>query len=517
MQNVAVPALLSGSDYGAFKPLPVEGFDHALAIESVSDFECQICLVSGTVGVQKALTVSDDFVDIARSLDHHPLVKYPLKALAKTGPTITFGDYIGRSWDHLAMSCAFLNSHGVYLCVSRVVFHPGNALDKVFVSFLRGRIFDAGWEHQDGYNLTWPGAEPIIFPTIFEVGAQWKDRGLSYGPEDPRIIIPDAPDAEPIIIFSMLGPVPEWKRAMYTFRPFTSVTTLLTVRGEERPRREKNWSPFFLDQGTEPSKTIYFIWKHAPLTILKCSLQDGMCDIVFKQSVSPDQLDQAVRSIATLRGGTQLVPIPRTKAAASLNSDYQAFVAFPRYHVNPKPYPNCDRPAYRPEIAVLLTNSTHFYLSYISEPIDFGADNVMTSDQLADSCGTGRISIPNSIARWEFDVRGAGADTVNEPNDIMTLTLTINDNEIRVLRLSGIYRLLQTLPGMGQFFGTASGTTTGLLSDVFGASSDAATAFPGAELAAWRIRTCLEDRAEEYTWEHLKLANPEASSGEETA
>lgn len=517
MQHDSAPVLLSGPEHSAFEPLPVEGFDHALAIGSDSSFECRSCLVPGTIGVQKALAVSDDFVDIARSLDHHPLVKYPLKALAKTDPIITFGDYIGKSWDHLAMSCAFLTSHGVYLCVSRVVFHPGNDLDKVFVSFLRGRIFDPGWEHQDGYNLTWPGAEPIVFPTIFEVGTPWKDGGLAYGPEDPRIIIQDAPDAEPVIVFNMLGPVPEWKRVMYTYRPFTKVTTLLTVRGEERPRKEKNWSPFFLDHGTEPSKTIYFIWKHAPLTIVKCSLEDGICDVTFEQTVGAEKVNEAIRSIATLRGGTQLVPIPRTKTASFLNADVQAFVAFPRYHVNPTPYPNCDRPSYRPEIAVLMTNSTHFYFSYISGPMDFGPDMVMTSDQLADSCGIGRIIIPNSIARWEFDVRAASAVAAKEPNDVMTLTLTVNDNEIRIVRMSGIYKLLQTLPSMAHFFGTTSDSATGLLSDVFDAPSESATAFQGADQAAWRIRSCLEDRAEEYTWEHLKLAGPEASSGEDTA
>lgn len=430
-------------------------------------------------------------------------MEYPLERFLKSSPTTSLGDLIGQSWDELAVSCTFLPSHEVYLCVSRIIFHPGSALDKVRASFLRGRIFDESWTHQSGYILSWPGAHPITFPNIFDVGMKWKPKGLAYGPEDPRIIVEDVPGAEPVIVFSMLGPTPEWKRAMFVFRPFTNVMTILTVRGTERPRKEKNWSPFFLSDLEQPSTVLYFIWRHAPLTILRCSLQDGMCDIAYEQQVAPELVAQAHNSIAELRGGTQLVPIPRSIGSLPSPGVEQAYLTVSRHHVNPKPYPNCTKPAYRPEIVVLKTNGTHFYFAYISGPIDFGPDMVFSAPELAESCGAGRIIIATSIARWEVSAPAAsrGAFDTQRNADVMTLSLTVNDNSVQFVLLSGVYELLQGLPSLSTYFGGRQSIEDGK-EDAFGAF-EGETAFQKASAAGWTIRTCVEDAAEEYTWQHL--------------
>jgi hypothetical protein len=266
--------------------MTLRGFDNSLASSKPLNSICQSSTVEEHIGVGRPFTIPDNLTKIARHLEDHPLVKLPREPVSNN----TTDGTQSNSWDELATSCAFLNTHQVYLCLPRVVFHPGNPLDKVFIRFLRGRVFDQSWTHQDGYRLSWEGASPITFPTIFDVGTQWRPdgTGLAYGPEDPRIVVEES--REPVIVFSMLSPTPEWKRAMHLFRPFTGTTTILTIRGVERPRKEKNWSPFFLSGSHHSDNTVFFVWKNMPLTTIKCGLHDGMCDMSTSSRSRPSSL-----------------------------------------------------------------------------------------------------------------------------------------------------------------------------------------------------------------------------------
>jgi beta-1,2-mannosyltransferase len=307
---------------------------------------------------------------------------------------------------------------------------------------------------------------------------------------------------EPIIIFNMLSPSTQWKRAMYVHRPLTKTTTVLTIRGVERPRKEKNWAPFFLS-GLKPShENIFFVWKHIPLTIIRCSLRDGMCDIIFEEEVAPELVEKAIKFPASLRGGTQFLPVPLPRGVSTTGT--QAFVAFSRHQVRYVPYTNCERPCYRPELEVLTTNGTHFYLAYVSEPIDFGPGVIFSSAQLSDSCGSGRILIPNSIARWDtgITVSDTGPGQLAPFTDAMTLTLTINDNLMQVIQLAGAHRLLQSLPSLASYFGSLD-TKAVLRSDVFDATGKN-RAFEKAALAGRTIRSCLEATALKYTRDRLE-------------
>jgi hypothetical protein len=501
---VAQIAGTTESDHNTASTLVIDGFDNILAQKA--DSPCQDALVTGRIQVQKPFVRPDDFTEVATQLENHPVVKKYFQPFVESFPGKSIEELTSQSWHELASSCAFLPTQKVYLCVSRLIFHPGNALDKVFASFLRGRIFDENWVHQPGYVLSWPRTKQLSFPTIFEVGMQWKRGGLAYGPEDPRIVIEDVPDAEPVIVFSMLVPVSEskeWKRVMHNFRPFTNVTTVLTIRGTERSRREKNWSPFFLSTNSRKlSSVIHFVWRHAPLTILKCHMEDGMCDIVYEQEMAPKLAAKVVQGVANLRGGTQLIPIPRKSADSGA---VQAFIAVPRHHVSPKPLPECDKPAYRPELAVLVTNTTHFYFAYISAPIDFGSDMVLSASQLADSCGTGRIIIATSIARWEFGVPLRSENKAYKSKaltDSMTLTLTVNDDSVQYVRLFGVYKLLQNLPSLSAYFSRLQASDL-RVPDAYGVEGKDMS-FSQVSAAGWSARACVEEAAEEYTRKHLK-------------
>lgn len=441
------------------------------------------------------------------------MVQYPLEAFSRKNRTSNLSNLINHSWNSLAASCAYLASHRVHLCVSRVIFRPARPKDRVIINFMRGRIFDEHWNHLHGYELKWQNSS-TVFPTTFDVGTAFKLGGQTFGPEDPRIIVEDVAGAEPVIVFNMALPEIGWKRAMFIHRPFTNRTTILTIHGVERVKKEKNWTPVFLRSiDGLPSEHIHFIWKFAPLAVLKCNLADGFCDVVFQQSVSQELLDQYSFKNASIRGGTQFVPVPcRDRGLHGCDSQIEAFVSFPRHHVeHVGDLEKINKPGYRPEIAVLLTNTTHFYISYISDPLDFGPDTVMQTSALHDAGISGRIMIANSIVDWNFEVVPSSENVFLESSssitafetDVMTLTLSVNDDTMQVMRIAGLYKLIRALPSMAEFFGLADGTSSGLNEHVRSGFIDAVS-FDKASSNAWTIRACAEAAARSYTLRYSK-------------
>jgi 2'-5' RNA ligase len=91
----------------------------------------------------------------------------------------------------------------------------------------------------DNHTITWKN-EIFTFALIFDIPAEFEAGGSFSGPEDPRIIIEGVQDAEPVIIFDMISGISDRLRTMWIFRPFSSHSTVLTIRGAERPIAEKN-------------------------------------------------------------------------------------------------------------------------------------------------------------------------------------------------------------------------------------------------------------------------------------
>lgn len=321
----------------SFRELEMTGFDVA-STHNHRKFgdngHCAQFSHSDSIRVQRSFFLDDDMFEVARDLDQHLMVQYPFEAFAPKGQTSNLTHVISSSWNQLAASCAFLTSQRVYLCVSRIIFRPARPKDKAIISFMRGRIFNENWEHVQGYELKWQNSS-IVFPRMFDVGTAFKVGGQLFGPEDPRIIVEDVADAQPVIVFNMVMPESGWRRAMFIHRPFTNQTTILTINGVDREQKEKNWTPLFLKTIDGSHNThIHLVWKLAPLTVLKCGLVDGLCDIVFQQIVSKGLLDQYAFKTASIRGGTQFVPIPCTdQGKGGCASQVEAFVSFPRHHV----------------------------------------------------------------------------------------------------------------------------------------------------------------------------------------
>ena len=128
-----------------------------------------------------------------------------------------------------------------------------------------------------------------------------------------------------------------------------------------------------------------------------------------------------------MRGGTNFEPL-----SFASRSGLSSFVGFPRTHTDA----GCGKEAvYRPELVVLTTNGTHFYLDYSSQALDFG-HALLTPPQYDDTCGKGRILLGNSIAKFD-DMLG---------RDVMTMSFTVDDETVQVANVRGVRRLVEGLP-----------------------------------------------------------------------
>ncbi|GIZ49349.1 hypothetical protein CKM354_001237900 [Cercospora kikuchii] len=386
----------------------------------------------GEIGVQDSLHVDDDLVAIAKSLDDHPLVDY-----GDAKNTHTVEELVAKTWLRMAQSSVWLEKYQVYLTVTRVLFYNKGVRHWPVISFIRGQIHDRHWKELKGYVLRWED-ERIVFPRIFDIPTPYHFGGIFYGPEDPRIIIEEHPDAEPVIIFNMMNDLDNSKRrSMYVYRPFSNKATILAPRGRDPGVVEKNWMPFFYKSQNEeerkipgPNRYLHFVYLFSPLIIVKCRLQYGYCDDVYHQDIPQQHRIEHKDTIyndtkASLRGGTNFVPV-------TLADGKQSFVGFPRTHVDG----TCKDGYYRPELAVLsATADNQFHLDYLSGPMDFGAAVIHATP---DQCFTGRILIANSIAKWDK----------TEADDTMTVSVSVDDYTTEVVRLKGIYSMLRTLPGV---------------------------------------------------------------------
>ncbi|KAL4896556.1 hypothetical protein BDV59DRAFT_198918 [Aspergillus ambiguus] len=227
-----------------------------------------------------------------------------------------------------------------------------------------------------------------------------------------------------------------WPRAMWIHRPFSTFTTVLTIQNEERPLAEKNWAPFFFSdsqplENVESARYLHFVYSLRPLRVLCCNLSNGFCEWVFKQEFPDGFILYEARHVdGAMRGGTNFVSLP------TITPGLRLYAGFPRTHI----HGICsDNAIYRPELVILaIVDEINYHIAYASEPIDFGFA-VLDEEARKDTCTEGRILIANSISRW-YRQRGC---------DIMTLSLSVADRTVQIVRLAGVMDLLDTLPYIG--------------------------------------------------------------------
>ncbi|KAE8334120.1 hypothetical protein BDV24DRAFT_170558, partial [Aspergillus arachidicola] len=382
----------------------------------IGDLNCERIRQSGHVIAQRSIRLDDNITQIASALASHPMVHHTANNENKSSASAVVDP---SRWTQFAGSGTWLPEFKLYLVISRVVYtRPGSSWPTI--SFLRGQLFDETWNHLERYTIDWHGAR-ISFPRIFEIPASWREQESFFGPEDPRVVIEEGVQgAEPIIVFNMISDDTGNSRAMWIHKPFSNFTTTLTILGEERKPVEKNWAPFFhTNRGVglkkEPSEDLHFVYSFRPLHVLKCKINNGNCDWVFKQDVPEPLVRWHEDTRGEMRGGTNFVPVPMFE-----HSGVQIYIGLPRTHLA-----YCKSGAtYRPEITVLSGFESSFHIAYASVATEFG-HSVLHQDLLDNPCTKGNILIPSSIARWAY----------NSGEDIMSVSFSIADNDIRILRL----------------------------------------------------------------------------------
>jgi beta-1,2-mannosyltransferase len=480
--------------WGDFEPMQIPGFVNT---GLPGKRACDTLKYNSTVGVQQSFHLADDIHQIALALDQHPVVDYPDELM--NDPQMNVRDIVEKTWQRLTGSSVWLPQQKVYLSVTRVIFSPSGTRMMPKMSFLRGQLFDENWEHLDNHTITWSGKR-FEFPMVFDIPAQWVDDGSMFGPEDPQIVLEHGvEDAEPVVVFNMVGRKSDWKRAMYIYRPFSSASTILTIKDTERAFNEKNWAPFFIPEEEQhtllgklpltipgyvrkPNEYIHFVYSFRPLRILKCHMRCGDCEFEYEQDAPQKALNRHHDEAGDVRGGTNFVPVP-IPSNMDIDPRVRVYAAFTQTNIAKY----CDGNFYHPEFTVMVNIGRQFQLAYASESLDFG-NVALELGPDDDRCEEGHILSPNTVARWDT------SGTV----DIMTVTFSVNDETSQVTRLRGLLGFVRNLPQFKNLL-----KRNGLLK---GADADLVSV-----LASWTgddVRGCLIESAANFTGAKLEATNP---------
>ncbi|CCF59044.1 hypothetical protein KAFR_0G00110 [Kazachstania africana CBS 2517] len=272
------------------------------------------------------------------------------------------------------------------------------------------------------YYLTYPS----IINVPFELG------GFLKGPEDPHVILKKKKKyEEPIIIFNMHASE-DGKRRIYAFHPHRKIDPLVKFSIEDRKVRhkEKNWAPFFSYHDESENSVfsrgfIHFIYTYAPLEILKCSLNDRICEMVFEASTI-EASDK--NKYGDMRGGTQFVKLPTD--IPQVNGK-QMWLGFPKSHSSGC---GCGRHYYRPMLSLLVETHGAYHLELVVPTMDFERD-VLSWDLKGSYCEGVSIMSPNSIAYWEV----VEQDVENEKfDDYLGFTFSESDATTKVVVLKNV-------------------------------------------------------------------------------
>ncbi|EDO15575.1 hypothetical protein Kpol_487p8 [Vanderwaltozyma polyspora DSM 70294] len=280
----------------------------------------------------------------------------------------------------------------------------------------------------------------ITYPTIFNIPADLN--GDVKGQEDPRVILKQnsininlKQTDEPLVFFNQLDDV-EGKRRMFAFWPHRKYDTLLKFKAKNfsLKKTEKNWTPFFSNNDlTADIKIsrgfIHFIYNFLPIEIIKCNLDDGLCELVFKASTLDLPKDAKYDG---MRGGTQFVKLPSELPALK---NKQIWVGFPKLHAKNC---GCGTHFYRPMLSVLVESEGVYHQELIVPVLDFDFE-VISWDLKGKYCQNNNIMSPNSIAFW--DILGQDPKT-KEFEDYMTITVSEADRLTRTITLKGLLNFI---------------------------------------------------------------------------
>lgn len=397
---------------------------------------------------------------------------------------MTEREIIQKRWFQFGGSTIWLEKEQCYVMYSRIMYSTAELKNTPRVSFVRAQAFDRNWIEIKGKRIPYSdiarpddidaalresdkefgfsdcsllSSEPLAhdacivenakkkltgqkrrenilskyfltYPTILQI--PFNTDGDFRGPEDPRVVLRKTKDTEePVVLFNMYD-TDQDRRVIMAHLPHRKVdpTVKFSIVGREQKELEKNWTPFFhksLDESSVSRGYIHFIYTFNPLEILKCSLNDGYCEMVFDANTL--KLTDANR-FGGIRGGTQFISLP--DIIPDVRGE-QIWVGFPKLHIENC---GCGSHFYRPMFSVLIERDGIYSQELVIPAMGFDID-VLSWDLKGSICRDNNVLSPNSIGYWEV----VNQDPQTKKfEDYLTLTISEADTGTKVITLKGI-------------------------------------------------------------------------------
>ncbi|SJM84480.1 uncharacterized protein ZBIST_1700 [Zygosaccharomyces bailii] len=403
---------------------------------------------------------------------------------------MTDRDIIQKKWGQFGGSAVWLESEQCYVMYSRIVWSETTPRNNVQLSLVRAQAFDKDWNEIKGKRIPYADIKVppdlnaafdsldkelglrdchqfkdhashdaciventknsydaierkermiskyyLTYPTVLEV--PFNPQGKWRGPEDPHVIVRKIGDfEEPVVIFNMFDDFND-RRMMMAYMPHRKSEPLVkfTINGRVPKKTEKNWAPFFhqhLSSSSISRGFIHFIYSFSPLEILKCSLNDGVCEMVFEADTIKVSDDNKFGGI---RGGTQYVPLPDVLPKVA---GQQMWIGFPKLHIENC---GCGNHYYRPMLSLLVEDHGVYHQELMVPAFTFNMD-VLGWDLEGTSCTYINILSPNAIGFWEVASQDPHTE---EYEDYLALTISEADFNTRVIYLKGILNFIMDL------------------------------------------------------------------------
>lgn len=432
---------------------------------------------------QEKTVLQDDLADLRRRLMTEPnfLSK---EVTGEDEEDMSVPEIIEKKWYEFGSSAVWLESQECYVVYSRVIYSSNHIKNHPHLSLVRAQAFDRDWKELKGKKIPYVDVpapkdmkaamsqvdeelgisdcsvhksnhlaydaclventrnglaaekrrESILskfymtYPTILNI--PFKTDGDWKGPEDPHVVLRKTENGEePVVIYNIQDEDLD-RRIMVAFLPHRKIDPMVkfSIGGREQRGLEKNWTPFFhrnVGESLMSRGFIHFIYSFSPLEILKCSLNDGLCNLVFEADTLKISEENKFGGI---RGGTQFIALPDVLPQVD---GEQMWIGFPKQHIDNC---GCGSVYYRPMFSVLVERDGVYSQEMMVPALGFNMD-VLAWDLKTTACKDTNILSPNSIAYW--GVFGQDPHT-RKFDDYLILTVSEADSNTKVVTLKGI-------------------------------------------------------------------------------
>lgn len=269
------------------------------------------------------------------------------------------------------------------------------------------------------------------YPRVIDIEAKLIDK--FGGVKDPHVILKQNPQTgieEPVIIFNM--DEGSGKR-LYSFLPHRKVQSLTKFSMfniDDLSNFQTNWSPFFTpedesDYSSLSLGNIHFVENISPIHIIRCSLDDGICDTVFK---GEDNKYAKNEKIGKISGGTQYVPLPDSLPSVKGKNIWVGF-AKTQYEGC-----GCGPAFFRPVLTVLIEVDGVYHFELISPGLDFTI-SPLNFKLTSTSCDSENVLIPKSIVSWYISSQDTSKHSYK---DYMTVTVNEAHSLTKTVIINGV-------------------------------------------------------------------------------